>query len=374
MPELRTDWLTGRRVIIAENRAARPNEFGGDSEQSVAAGTHASVPADQHATIVAPANCPFCPGHEGETPQTVYEQCDDGGHWRVRVFPNKFPAVTFAAPDHPVAPIAPVVVEAIVAEFPCAELSYSTAPDPDEASHWQLFSPALGAQEVIIESARHVTRTGALSARRLRDVLRAYAARLKFWRDDGRTRYALLFKNQGASAGASLSHLHSQLLVLPDVPPSVAPELSRAHDSYRHHRTCPYCRWIERERAHKQRIILDRDGYVAFCPSASVQPLEFWILPGEHQPSFELLDADALDRLAEVSHLLIERLESLLPVASYNMLLRTGPWIAGVDDWCHWRIEVLPRVSTFAGLELGTGIYINSFAPERAAERLRASK
>ena len=136
---------------------------------------------------------------------------------------------------------------------------------------------------------------------------------------------------------------------------------------------CPYCRLIEHERAAGERIVLDRDGYVAFCPYASWQPWEVWLLPAQHQPAFELQNSPAaIDRLADVFHDLVRRVEATVPEASYNMLLRTAPWVDGVDSWCHWRIELLPRVSPFAGLELAAGIHINPLSPEHAAQHLRA--
>jgi UDPglucose--hexose-1-phosphate uridylyltransferase len=79
----------------------------------------------------------------------------------------------------------------------------------------------------------------------------------------------------------------------------------------------------------------------------------------------------ALDRLAGVLHPLIARCESIVPFAAYNLMLRTAPWTAGCDNWCHWRVELLPRVNPFAGFEIATGLYMNPLAPERAAPQLR---
>ena len=360
MPELRTDWLTGRSVIVAENRAGRPNEF------AVRPG-YLPTAADSP-----PRYCPFCPGHEADTPPTVYEQTDAAGHWQIRVIPNKFPALTMGADDSVSSPTSPLPPEAIVAEFPCAELSFAPPAERRPAAGVAAVAPAVGAHEVIIESARHVRRTAELSASELHHVLEAYAARLAYWRDDERLRFALVFKNQGPNAGASLGHLHSQLIALPAVPAAIARELARAEQAYGEEGICPYCRWIAQERAAAQRIVLDRDGFIAFCPSASLQPFETWLLPTEHAPWFEQpLRPEMLERLSGVLHALIARLESLLPEPSYNLLLRTSPWTDGIEPCSHWRIELLPRLASLAGMELGTGIHINPLAPEHAAERLR---
>jgi UDPglucose--hexose-1-phosphate uridylyltransferase len=148
--------------------------------------------------------------------------------------------------------------------------------------------------------------------------------------------------------------------------------MRRAEDDYRRQQVCPYCRLIERERSFTERIVLDRNGYVAFCPFASLQPHEIWLLPDGHEPSFEQMPSpDALDRLAKVLQTLIQRLELIVPDAAYNMLLRTLPWRANCDNWYHWRIELLPRVNAIAGFEVATGVHINPLAPEVAARQLR---
>jgi UDPglucose--hexose-1-phosphate uridylyltransferase len=234
--------------------------------------------------------------------------------------------------------------------------------------------PALGAHELIIESPHHVDRLSALSTGELRDVLGVYAARLRCWRADGRFAYGLVFKNQGPRAGASLAHLHSQLVALPNVPHLVASELQRAEQLHGKLAACPYCQMLSAERTAGDRIVSDRDGFLAFCPLTSWQPYETWVMPITHQSSFEMAeDADSLDRLANVLYPVIARLESLVPAAAYNMLLRTAPWGTPCDRWCHWRIEFLPRINSFAGLEVGTGVHINQLSPERAAAELRAN-
>jgi UDPglucose--hexose-1-phosphate uridylyltransferase len=231
---------------------------------------------------------------------------------------------------------------------------------------------AFGVHEVIIESSRHVRRTGELSVTQLRGVLDTYARRLAHWREGGRYPYALLFKNQGPQAGASLAHLHSQLVVLDGVPPLVEAELSRAKSYHRQHRDCPYCRLIADERKAGERIVLDEGGYVAFCPSASLQPYEVWLLPAAHEPWFDQpTRSEALGDLAGVLHLLVGRLEAVLGEPAYNFMLRTTPWHGEAEPYGHWRIEVLPRLATFAGLEMTTGVYLNQLSPEHAAPQLR---
>jgi UDPglucose--hexose-1-phosphate uridylyltransferase len=330
VPEIRTDWLTGRTVILAENRALRPNDF---AAESVAAPSST-------------APCPFCPGQESLTPAAVYTQNDAAGRWQIRVVPNKFPAL-----DTDVAP-----PEAAPAPFGAA-------------------MAATGVHEVVIESARHVDRMSQLMVAELAAVLATYRARLRHWRESGRFEYALVFKNLGAKAGASLAHVHSQLVALPQLPPLPAAEFERAERSCSDCNGCAYCTLVDTERTTGERIVFEREGFIAFCPYASLQPYETWLMPVTHQPWFELSGGSGQgdDTLAGVLHDLLVRIERILPLPAYNLLIRTGPWRPTAASAAHWRVEILPRVNSFAGLELATGIHINPLSPSRAAAELRAS-
>jgi UDPglucose--hexose-1-phosphate uridylyltransferase len=330
VPELRTDWLTGRSVILAENRASRPNEFAAGSVSPL-------VPERSIA-------CPFCAGHEAGTPPTVDARFDDEGRWRVRVVPNMYPAVVPAIDDR-------------------------ALPKEDGSA-----VAAIGAHEVVIESARHLERTSDLTIAELSEVLAVYASRLAYWHDEGRYEYGLVFKNVGRWAGASLSHLHSQLITLSQLPPAVATEYQRAEEYFGRNQTCAYCDLVASERACGERIVFDDDGIVAFCPYVSVQPCEVWLLPTDHAPWFERQsNSDAFDRLAAILRPLLARIESIVPQAAYNLLVRTAPWRSPAARCGHWRIEILPRVNPLAGFEMATGIHINPISPTRAAEQLRLS-
>jgi UDPglucose--hexose-1-phosphate uridylyltransferase len=325
MPERRTDWLTGRTVFVAENRAERPNQF--------CAPVSGLPPAESEP-------CPFCPGQEHTTPPAVHEVLDEQRRWKIRVVPNKYPAVVESAVE--------------------TGSSESTA------------SPALGVHEVIIESSRHVDRLSSLSVDELRDVLQIYAQRLLHWRVDGRFAYGLVFRNQGPRAGASLAHLHSQFVAMPTVPPTVQGEMRRAEHALAASGRCAYCHLLEQELSSRERIVYDERGYVAFCPFASLQPFETWLMPQQHASAFEHISPEGLQALADALHWLILRIERVVPDAAYNLLVRTAPWQGNSGPWHHWRIELLPRATPLAGFELATGMFINPLAPERAASKLRS--
>jgi UDPglucose--hexose-1-phosphate uridylyltransferase len=301
-PEWRSDPLTGRRVLIAPARADRP--------------------------IGIRLTCPFCEGHEAETPPEVYAVRPAGSPpnapgWQVRVVPNRY------------APLSPLAA---------------------------LHNAATGIAEVFLESPHHETKFRNLSPDQAPLVLRTWRDRLRHWRDDGQLAFAQVFKNEGPGAGASVQHCHSQLIGVPFVPPLVAEELAACSSE-----PCAFCRWIDSEIG-GPRFVAESGGFVVLCPVAPRFPGETWVLPRLHAARFEeATDAD-LGRLASVllDHL---RRTAAFGDPDLNLIVKSAPF--GYDGPYHWRIEVLPRFSSGAGWEWATGLMINTMFPERAAELLR---
>jgi UDPglucose--hexose-1-phosphate uridylyltransferase len=275
------------------------------------------------------ANCYFCAGNESHTPLATATVTDADGRWRVRVVPNKYPAVTADAAE----------------------------------------SGAFGAHEVIIESPDHVLGLVDLNVEQLALILRIYRDRLAHWAADARFKHVVLFKNSGYDAGASLEHVHSQLVALPYVPAAVQAELDAAAAYRKGHGRCVFCDLIERERESRERVITDASGYLAVAAYAPRQPYETWLLPVRHTARFERLTDDELADQADILHDLLQCLDAVSPGAPYNLLLHTGPFDG--DDSFHWHWELVPRLTHEAGLEWGGGVYIVPLSPERAAQRLR---
>jgi UDPglucose--hexose-1-phosphate uridylyltransferase len=212
--------------------------------------------------------------------------------------------------------------------------------------------PAFEHHEVVIHSARHVRSIADLSKGEIRAVAEAWHQRREAARAAGFP-YVQLVLNEGRDAGASLPHSHSQLVWLPEAPPLVADESARMDAG------CALCELVEQERAESVRFIAEDGGLVAFAPWASRSPYEVWVA-GAH-------DADGFD---------VEFLETALGlvVHAVRRLAETEgavPLNVWLHDAGHAHLEVVPRFSTHAGFELGAGIYLNSLAPEEAAERLR---
>ncbi len=330
MPDLRKDPIVGRWVIIAKNRAKRPHES-----------------VDGAVARPAGAFCPFCEGHESHTPHEIAAYRQPGTHrdqpgWRVRVVPNKFPA-----------------------------LEIEGDPSQREQGIYSMMG-GVGAHEVIVETPQHVTSTTELSAESLRDVLWMYRERLLDLQKDKRLVYGMIFKNVGSAAGASLDHSHSQLIVMPIVPINVAEEIAGSDAFYQDRGRCVYCDMLEQELAYEQRIVVDSPGFVAFCPFAARFPFETWIVPAEHASHYETLTPAAAEELARVLARVLSKIEAALDRPAYNYIIHTAPFDTPALGHYHWHIEIIPRVTKMAGFEWGTGFYINPVPPEEAATLMRS--
>ena len=329
MPELRKDPTVGRWVIIATERVRRPMDL--------------AVPASpRHG-----GPCPFCAGHERETPPEVlaYRDADtaaqDAPGWRVRVVPNKFPALRVEG-----------------------ELGRRGEGVYDVMS-------GVGAHEVVIESPDHDATLAALPQAAVEDVVRAYRDRLVDLRRDGRLRSAIVFKNHGARAGASLEHPHSQIIATPIVPLAVADELHQARAYFDYRERCLYCDILYQETTERVRVVAETTDAVAFAPYAPRFPFETWIMPRRHAAAFDQATDAELAALATVLRDVLGRLDRVVADPPFNMILHTVPFGGEASPSYHWHVEIVPTLTAAAGFEVGTGFHINPMPPEEAARLLR---
>lgn len=342
--ELRHDWLADRWVIIAPQRNERPFDFV----------RYVDVPNE----IV---ECPFCLGREACTPGAVasYASHNANGHdkWSVRVVPNKFPAVQ-------------------------AELDLSRSDerrgnenplDAQPLPSIDLFKRRnlTGGHEVIVESPLHLHSISQLAREETQLVFQAYRDRLAYWLTEQRLCYAVVFKNVGQDAGASLVHTHSQLIATDILPPDVQRSAERMEMYYQQEGTCLFCRMLENELEHGARVVEQTPDFVAFCPFASRLPSLVTILPLNHQSRFELLAEAQLQQLSWLTHRMVRRIEKCYPHAAYNFVIHTAPGCRQHEQSFHWRLELFPRLTKVAGFEWGSDCYINPLAPEDAAASLR---
>ncbi|HWO42557.1 MAG TPA: DUF4931 domain-containing protein [Candidatus Eisenbacteria bacterium] len=325
MPALRTDPVTGRRVVIAPDRANRPQEA---PRQPVAGSS---------------GECPFCAGNERLTPPELLAYRDsatgrDQPGWTVRVVPNRFPAFGLGRRQR-----------------------------RNRAGLYDSFE-ALGAHEVMIESPEHVTELVDLSAGRFLEIARAYRDRTETLRRDPRSRYVLIYKNQGASAGATLEHVHSQIVGMSRLPATAREELAGARVFYLRRGDCIYCEIIRAEGLDGARLVAESHNFVVLCPYASRFAYETWILPKAHAARYENASAPELEEFASLLRQTLSRLDRCLERPPFNYVLHSGYRDAA---YYHWHLEILPRVQQVAGFEWGSGWFINTKPPEDAARELR---
>jgi UDPglucose--hexose-1-phosphate uridylyltransferase len=328
MSELRKDPIVGRWVIIAAERAKRP----------MTPKSEVFVPGD--------GMCPFCVGQEHNTPNEILAYRDRGTKpnepgWRVRVVPNKFPALKIEGELH----------------------------KRGEGIYDKM--NGIGAHEVIIECPRHEVSMANLTEDNLREVLWVYRDRLVDLKKDPRLVYGMLFKNVGAAAGASLEHSHSQLIVTPIVPINVQEEMDGSQEFYDYRGRCIYCDMIHQELATEKRVVLDTPNFVSFAPFASRFPFETWILPKSHNSHYENIQKNEVEELGTLLKTILMKLEVALDRPAYNYIIHTSPFDARELPHYHWHIEIIPRLTRVAGFEWGTGFYINPVSPEDAAQYLR---
>jgi UDPglucose--hexose-1-phosphate uridylyltransferase len=220
----------------------------------------------------------------------------------------------------------------------------------------------LGRQEVVVHTPRHAVSLAELTGDELVDVAKAWRARATAARAEG-FRYLQAVVNEGPEAGASLEHGHSQLAWLPEAPPAVARERETATG-----RGCPVCTLAGRELRAGSRIVLEEHGLALLSAYAARAPYELLVVPLACEA-----DAFASDRLAGALRLAAEAVRRLRAVEGHVPL---NAWLHTADlggSQGHWHLELLPRLTVFAGLELGAELYVNPLAPETAAERLRAA-
>ncbi|HEV7712361.1 MAG TPA: hypothetical protein VGP16_29490 [Asanoa sp.] len=316
--ETRVDAETGEWRLSAPRRAERPDD---------------ARPAS--------AGCPFCPGHEDQTPPERMRLPAGDGPWRVRAFANKFPIVSPAGTDG------------------------STATG--------LFSrfPATGDHEVLVESPEHDWDLRFASTEKALEVLLGLRERARALAA-GRPAAVVVFRNYGAAAGASLRHPHSQLVALDQAPPGLAARwrLARGHYADTGRRLVDDL--AAAERGTGERIVAD-NGVLVYQPYAASVPQQTVLVPDDRRGTLADATDDGLAAVARALPALLRGLAEVLGDPAYNLVVHAGPSdveAREVARWCQWHVEIFPRTTTFAGLELATGLLVNPSRPEETAPEL----
>jgi UDPglucose--hexose-1-phosphate uridylyltransferase len=324
MPQVRVDPLTGLKSIIAGERAERP-------------GAGFAVAAEPP---IDPELDPFLPGHEDQTPPEVYALRPGGGApntpgWTVRAFPNLYPALE---PE---------------------------ALQPEDDAYPDLFTaqPAAGAHEVIVNAPEPITSLADLSSEQMTLAVETWRERM---RAHAGAACRHLIVNEGKQAGASLPHTHAQLYALDFVPAAVARERERfGAYAVRTMGGNLLADLVQEEVRRRERIVAIDDEAVLMAPYASRSPFHLVLAPRRSRARFE----DEGPTGAALLHDALRRLRARLGASPpLNLWIRTAP--SGAEHF-GWRIEIQPRLTYLAGLELGTGVNLCIVPPEQAAAELR---
>jgi UDPglucose--hexose-1-phosphate uridylyltransferase len=328
MPELRQNVATKEWVIIATERAKRPEEFVQPDKERVE-----DRPA--HA-----ANCPFCPGNEELDLERL--RLPPEGDWLVRVVGNRYPALRT---------------------------------EGERSRRFQGLNPSIdgvGYHEVVVESRSHNTSPATEQLEEVERTLEALQIRGRAFRADPRIEQIVFFKNHGVTAGASLVHPHAQMLGLPVVPYTIRARMEDARRYFDDQGECVICRMREEEQLVGARLVCSSTHFDAFVPFAALSPFHVWLVPRGHHASF--LDATPVELrdLAMVLRDVLRRIYVGLNDPDYNYVIRSAPDREADSKYLHWYVAVVPRVTRAAGFEMGTGMFINTALPEESAAFLRS--
>ncbi len=307
--------------------------------------------------------CPFCTGNEDKTPPEI-KRYPDQGDWDLRIVENLYPVLG------------------------------NDRSQPGLLFGLQQAIDGYGRHEVIIDHFQHGIAVHEMSHDHLAKLFGVYQHRMKeLYQLDERLKYVLIFKNFGPAAGASMAHTHSQIIATPVVPQNVYDEVHYSHEYYKRNHQCIFCSLIN-EALTFEATIYDRtsgqilrqinvgqyvvergEKFIAIKPFASRYEWEVHILPLQHASNYLDTSPEDLDDLAKVMQRTMARLDAVIGGAQYNFFLHTLPQSGEFQSHghsYHWHLEICPRTSIPTGFELGSGLFVNTISPEKAAEQLRA--
>ncbi len=333
--ELRFDLASRDWVIIATGRARRPETFKKERRKI---------------EKVSKKNCPFCQVHTQEIPTLIFSQGKRldfkptqkiPEDWTTIVVPNKFPAF-----------------------IPCAELNKQI-----EVRMFEKMN-AVGFHEVVI-TRDHKKQISQFSVEKIKEVIDVYQARYLSLMKEKFVHYVSIFHNHGIEAGASIAHPHSQIITSPLIDTDLKTAISDSKKFWKKNKKCVYCLLAELESKKKVRVVFENEGFLVICPFASKMAFETIITPKKHSAYFEKITEKEKWLLAEAFQQATNRLYKALGDPAYNFYLHTAPCDKKKYEYYHWHWTILPKTSTWAGFEIGTGMEISTIEPEKAAQYLR---
>lgn len=330
--ELKDNW-----VIVSPKRIRRPSDF------------------EISSTEAYDKESPFVYGNEHKTPPEIYAVREYGSKkdspgWSVRVVPNKYNALDVE--KNP--------LSAFDGMFERME--------------------GCGAHEVIIDTPKFPSKFEELSEAEIALVFRAAKERIADLQRDSRIKYINIFKNQGALAGATLSHPHTQILAMPFIPKNISTEIEQSRKHYESTGRSLIIDLVTAEIREKSRVVEQSDNFLLFCPYASYLPFELTLCSKSSSKDFIYISDEELIEFSKLVLSALKRITMALRGVSFNMFLKTVPpkresrtpnFYYKLDEFYQWHLEIVPRIPVIGGFELSSGVFVNTVAPEESAKFLR---
>ncbi|MBU2578528.1 DUF4931 domain-containing protein [Patescibacteria group bacterium] len=336
LSELRFDLESKDWVMIATGRAKKPQDFKFEKKKN---NGKQKKETEQ--------KCPFCSLDIASAPVLIFSQGKKierfeslPKDWTLIVIPNKFPAV-----------------------MPGENLR-------ERAEGPYSLIDGIGFHEVVV-TRDHLQDMSQFSIAEIKEVLDAYQERYLELMNEKFVNYVSIFHNHGQSAGATISHPHSQIMAIPVIDPDIQKSLIGSRRYWDFHQKCLHCEMLKWDKEAGDRIIFENNDFIALCPFASRMAFHVRIYPKEHLSYFERVNEEQKIALSEVFQVILSQLRKTLGDLAYNFFLRTSPCDGKDYSYYHWHFEILPRTSIQAGFELGAGIEISTIEPEKAALYLR---
>jgi len=326
MPQLRQNIITGDWVVIAPERAKRPNDF--------------VIP--QGVKVADKDKCPFCIGTSGYKKN---EKVQRAATENIYVIENRYPAF-------------------VEDESKAQIRSYYL-----EGSFYRA-RPSVGDHEVVVIK-NHDLNLMTFSHEIMVEMIEVIKNRYDCMKQEKGVVSIVPIYNHGAEAGASIEHPHAQIFASGIVSNMVGKEMDGAERYYGINGSCVFCDIIAHEKKEKVRIVDENESFIATTAYSARFPMETWIFPKDHQSQFELISKSEISNLASILKLVLRNMEANVKNIPLNWYIHTLPTTHKDSSSYHWHLEITPRLANYGGFELGSGVIIDIMSPEDAAEYLR---
>lgn len=324
MPQLRQNIITGEWVVIAPERAKRPSDF-----------ISSSVARQQKKE-----DCPFCVG--GEAYKHRYPEFETKD---IYVIPNKYPAF-------------------VEDESRVSSRSYKI-----EDNHYRV-RPAVGGHDVVVIKD-HDLDLHEFDQKTWASLFKMFELRYEHYDKDHFSNYVMPIYNHGPQSGASIEHPHAQIFASPNIPNTIANEVHHTQSYFERSGVCAFCDLMAHEKKEKIRVIGENRDFIAFTLFAARFPFETWILPKKHKSCFENITRDEISSLAKLCNDVFGKIGHVLNNPPLNFFIHSSPTMFEENVYYHWHLEIGPRLATYGGYELGSGVVIDVVSPEKAALYLK---